>query len=112
LREHQPPQWLIALLGAFFWAVALAALAFWVVSLAWTNGPAGLIRNLGPSPVSLLTALHAPAGIAGLLLWHWRRPQMPPRRRVLHETATVYFGAAVAVGMVGNFAAMVVLDAS
>ena len=112
MQEHVPPSWLIALLGAFFWAVAAAALTFWVVSLAWPTGPAGLIRNLGPSPVSLLIALHAPAGIAGVLLWHWRRPYMPPRRRALHETATVYFGACVAVGMAGNFAAMVVLDAS
>jgi hypothetical protein len=97
-------------MAAFFWVAATTALGFWVLSLAWTNGPAGLVSSLGASAVSIFVSLHVPAAVAGLLLWQWRRGVMPPRRRVLHETATVYFGAAVAVGYLGNFAAMMVLD--
>jgi hypothetical protein len=95
---------------AFFWTVALAALSFWVLSLVWPNGPAGLILALGAGAGAVFVTLHVPAAITGLLLWQWRRPVMPPRRRVLHETATLYFGSAVAVGMAGNFAAMLAVD--
>lgn len=112
MQEHRPPSWLVVALEAFFWTIAASALTFWVLSLAWPGGPAKLILALGAMAGAFFVTMHVPAAIAGVLLWHWCKPKMPPRRRVLHETATAYFGSAVAVSLVGNFASMVALEAA
>lgn len=110
MQEHTPPRLLVWVMSAFFWATASFALAFWILSLIWPNGPGGLLASLGAATSAVFGTAHIPAAISGILLWHWRRAIMAPRRRVLLETATVYFGSVVAVAMMGNFAAMMVLD--
>lgn len=111
MQEHGPPNWLVVALAAFFWTIAASALTFWVLSLVWPGGPADLLLALGAGAGAVFVTLHIPAAITGVLLWHWRRPRMPPRRRALLETATAYFGSCVGVFLFGNFAAMLALEA-
>lgn len=108
--EHRPPPIFVAILFAFVWAIGAFALAFWLMSIIWPGGAGGLIASLGPSTGALFVTAHIPAAIAGILLLQWGRRAMAPRPRVLLEAATAYFGGSVAVGLVSNFAAMVVLD--
>jgi hypothetical protein len=46
----------------------------------------------------------------GVLLWQWRRHELPVRRRVLLEAATLYFGLAVLFSIFMNYLAVSVLD--
>lgn len=110
MREHAPHHILVTVMSMFFWATASFALAFWMLSLVWPDGPGGLILSLGAATGAVFATAHVPAAIAGILLWHWHHAAMAPRRRVLLETATVYFGSAVAISMAGNFAGMVALE--
>ena len=110
MKEHKPPGFLVWAMSAFFWATASFALAFWILSLVWPNGPGGLLVSLGAATAAVFGTAHIPAAISGVLLWHWRRRVMAPRKRALLETATVYFGSVVGLAMAGNFAAMMVLD--
>jgi peptidoglycan/LPS O-acetylase OafA/YrhL len=58
---------------------------------------------LGPEAVATLVALHIPAAIIGILLWQWTRHDLPARKRVLLEAATLYFGLAVLLGIFLNY---------
>lgn len=103
MPEHQPPAFLVRLMSGFFWGMAAAALGFWLGGAVWPGGLRALMADLGPGPVAAFVALHIPAAITGILLWHWSRHAMPVRRRILLEAATLYFGLAVLFGLFLNF---------
>jgi len=110
VAEHRPNRALTAVLATFFAAMAALALAFWLSALAISGGIAGAIGLWGSGFVAVFGALHIPAAITGILLWHWRRHAMPPLRRAALEAATLYFVAAVALSIFFNYLAMSVLD--
>jgi hypothetical protein len=103
MPEHQAPAALLLLMAGTFWAVAVASLAFWVGGLLWPGGLPALMAALGPEAVATLVALHIPAAIIGILLWQWTRHDLPARKRVLLEAATLYFGLAVLLGIFLNY---------
>lgn len=98
-------------MAAFVAVMAAAALAFWCAALVLPGGVRGAIGAMGPGATSLFGALHLPAAIAGLLLWQWRRRRLRPLPRVALEAATIYFWAAVAMGLVFNAIAAGLLGA-
>lgn len=111
MREHCPPIWLAGAMAIFFYGVAVTALGLWILVAVAPSGITGVAALLGIAGVSLILALHIPAGISGLLLWQWYRDAMPPRMRAVHETATVYFGASVGVFLAANAVGMAALEA-
>lgn len=110
MSEHVPNRYLLMALSGFFWAMAAAALAFWIGGLVWPGGLRGLIASLSAGAVAIFLSLHIPAAIVGILLWQWRRHAMPPRRRVMLEAATLYFGLAVLFGIFMNYLMVSLFD--
>ncbi len=98
-------------MGGFVAIMSAAALGFWSTALVVQGGIRGVIGGIGPGATSLFGALHLPAAVAGLLLWQWRRRGMPPLPRVALEAATIYFWAAVLVGLLFNAIAAGLLGA-
>jgi len=109
-EEHTPPPILVMLMALVFWAMAAAALAFWSAAAIWSDGLGGLVATLDPATVAVFAMMHIPAAIIGILLWQWRRHAMPPRRRVMLEAATLYFGLAVLFSIFMNYLAVRVME--
>jgi hypothetical protein len=103
MAEHRPPAFLVRIMAAFFWGMSAAALAFWLGGVLWPGGLRGLMASLGPGIVALFGAFHIPAAICGILLWQWQRHDLPARKRVLLEAATLYFALAVLFGIFLNY---------
>lgn len=103
MAEHTPNRFVLTAMTGFFSAMVLSALLFWVLSLVWSGGISGLIASIGPGIIAVFGSLHIPAAIAGILLWQWRRRELPPVRRVILEAGTVYFILAVVFGMFMNY---------
>ena len=106
MPEHTPKPVIVALMRLFFWGMAVFALVFWLGSAVSTRGVSGFIGVIGPGAVALFAALHIPAAVAGILLWQWTRHSLSKQTRVMLEAATLYFIAAIAVGMFLNYLVM------
>jgi hypothetical protein len=110
MGEHVPPRALIVLMWVFFGAMSVAALAFWLAAALLPSGVPGVIGAIGLSAMTIFGTLHIVAAISGILLWQWERHRLAPRRRVLLEAATLYFGIVVLASIFFNYLAASLLD--
>ena len=102
MTEHTPNPGLVRVMEAFFWTMAALSLLFWTLGVIWGGGVRGLMASIGPGPVAAFVACHIPAAIVGILLWQWKRHDLPPRRRVALEAATGYFMLTVVISIFLN----------
>jgi len=110
MAEHVPPRMLVALMWLFFGAMSVCALAFWLAALVLTGGVQGVIETIGLGAMTIFGTFHILAAITGILLWQWERHRLTPRRRVMLEAATLYFGVAVLISIFFNYLAATLLD--
>jgi hypothetical protein len=98
MAEHTPNRVITTLLALFLGLMSLAAITIWGMVLILGEGMAGLMGGLGLSLIAVFVALHIPAAIVGVLLWHWVRHDISLANRVLLAGATLYFVAAIGIG--------------